>query len=285
MLDRINKQRNKLSNAEKRVAEWMLKHPRKVLELPLSAIAEATEVSQPTIIRFTRHVGATGYSDFKMRLAQHLAQVQQKSLNDIESTLHADVTAKDDTNQILAKVMGRSIRELSYVQKNLDADTIDQAANSLAVAQVINFFGVGASGIVAEDAQNKFFRLGVPCNVYRDRPTLMQAAAIADQQHSVIAISKTGMPSAVVDALVMARANGASTIAVTSPASALAQACDITISLDVDEDTGSFTPMSSRLAQLAVLDVLQVAYALKLGERGIRKQELAKIALRESFST
>ena len=181
--------------------------------------------------------------------------------------------------------MGRSIRELSQVQKNLYADIIASAAGALSRAQIVNFYGVGASGIVAEDAQNKFFRLGIPCQVYRDRPTLMQAAAIADDKHAVIAISKTGTASAVVDAVTLARANGAITIALTSRSSALAQACEISISLDVNEDTGSFTPMSSRLAQLAVLDVLQVAFALKLGKRGIHKQELAKLALRESIST
>jgi RpiR family carbohydrate utilization transcriptional regulator len=176
--------------------------------------------------------------------------------------------------------MGRSIRELTAVLNRLDPDLIDEAATRLARARSINFYGIGASGIVAEDAHNKFFRLGVACHCYRDQPTLLQAAAIADSGYAVIAISKTGSASAVSEAAREARLNGAWVMALTSPLSALSHAADLVVPIDIDEDTGNYTPMSSRLAQLAVLDVLQVAFALKLGTRGIQKLERAKAILR-----
>jgi len=273
MLSRIEQNRHALSAAERRVADWVLANPQRVVALPLARIAAAAGVSEPTVVRFCRSVGRKGFSDFKVRVAQDLASNA--------GLVHADVRDGDDATDILAKVMGSSIREMSSVQRNLDPRRIEQAVAILSAVDCIDFYGVGASGIVVEDAQNKFFRLGTPCVVYRDAPTLLQAAAIADERHAVIAVSKTGDSLPVVEACLQAGRNGARVIAVTSPMSPLAAAAEIAILLDVREDTNVFTPMSSRLAQLAVLDVLQVACALALGPRGIDMLQRSKAALQD----
>jgi RpiR family carbohydrate utilization transcriptional regulator len=270
-LNRIAQNRDALSAAERRVADWVLANPQQVVALPLARIAVAAGVSQPTVVRFCRSVGRKGFSDFKVRVAQDLASNA--------GLVHADVRYGDDATDILAKVMGSNIREMSSVQRNLDPRRVEQAVAVLSAADCIDFYGVGASGIVAEDAHNKFFRLGTPCVVYRDAPTLLQAAAIADERHAVIAVSKTGDSLPVVEACLQAGRNGARVIAVTSPMSPLAAVAEIAILLDVREDTNVYTPMSSRLAQLAVLDVIQVAYALALGPRGIDMLQRSKAAL------
>lgn len=271
MLTRISNIRHSLSAAERQVADWVLSQPHQVVALPLARIAGEAGVSEPTVVRFCRSAGASGFSDFKVRIAQNLASQQQH--------VHADVRPGDDITDILAKVMGRSIRELSKVQQRLDTGRIEEAAISLANAGRIEFYGIGASGSVVQDAQNKFFRLGIPCIAYYDAPTILQAAAISDSAYAVVAVSKTGTSTAVIEACKQARINGARVIAITSPLSPLAKAADIAILVDIDEDTGVYTPMSSRLAQLAVLDVIQVAFALKLGISGGNKLELAKRAL------
>jgi RpiR family carbohydrate utilization transcriptional regulator len=253
------------------VADWVLANPQRVVALPLARIAAAAEVSEPTVVRFCRSVGSKGFSDFKVRVAQELASNA--------GLVHAEVRHGDDAGDILAKVMGSSVRELSALQRSLDPRCIERAVAALAGAQRIDFFGIGASGIVVDDAQNKFFRLGVPCATYRDAPTMLQAAAIADARHAVVAVSKTGAAGPVVEACRQAARNGAGVIAITSPLSPLAAVAGTLIALDVHEDTSVYTPMSSRLAQLAVLDVLQVAYALALGSRGIDMLQRSKAAL------
>lgn len=271
MLTRTSSIRDSLSAAERRVADWVLAHPHKVVELPLAKIAAEIGVSDPTIIRFCRSAGTRGFSDFKVRIAQNLASHQH---------VHADVRPGDDVGDIVAKVMGRSIRELTSLQQRLDSALIEQAALAMALANRIDFYGIGASGSVVQDAQNKFFRLGMPCVAYHDSPTIRQAAAISDASYAVVAVSKTGHSMAVVEACQQAKENGARVIAITSPLSPLAKAAEISILVDIDEDTGAYTPMSSRLAQLAVLDVIQVALAMKLGTRGSEKLEMAKNALK-----
>lgn len=271
MLERIQHNRQSLSEAERRVADWVLENPHRVVSLPLSRIAAASEVSEPTVVRFCRSLGARGFSDFKVQVAQDLASGA--------ATVHAEVEASDDVADILAKVMGGSIRELAALQRSLDVRRIEAAVEILARAGRIDFYGVGASGLVVQDAVNKFFRLGTPCAAFHDAPTLLQAAAIADERHAVVAVSKTGDSVPVVEACLRAARNGAQVIAITSPMSPLASTAQTAILLDVPEDTNVYTPMTSRLAQLAVLDVLQVAYAMRLGPRGTDKLRRAKAAL------
>ena len=272
MLNRTASIRDSLSTAERRVADWVLLQPHKVVEFPLHRIATEVGVSDPTVVRFCRSVGARGFTDYKVRIAQNLAQ---------QHPVHADVRAGDDISDIVAKVMGRSIQELTRLQQKLDAECIQQTARALAAADRIDFYGIGASGSVVQDAQNKFFRLGVPCVAYTDSPTIRQAAAISDSGYAVIAVSKTGHSDAIIEGCRKARDAGACVIAITSPFSPLDRVADWSILVDIDEDTGVYTPMSSRLAQLAVLDVIQVAFAIELGCRATHKLELAKNALRD----
>ena len=273
MLTRIDLMTDKLPRAERKVAQWVLSRPHGVLNTATADAAAQAGVSEPTVVRFCRSIGCDGFRDFKVRLAQHLA-----SHHDV---VHADVARGDDAGAIVAKVIGRSIRELQGVQERLNAGDVDRAADLLAAAERIAFFGAGASGAVAIDAQNKFFRLGFATSVFVDEPSMRQAAAVVDERSVIVAVSKAGSSTALLQAVRIARGAGAPAIAVTSPASPLSARVDACLLVDVDEDTSAYTPMSSRLAQLAVLDVLQVATALRLGDAAVRRLERSKAALRD----
>lgn len=268
MLNRIANIRNQLTSAERRVAEWVIANPNRVINRTLADIAGAVEVSEPTVVRFCRSVGASGFRDFKTRLTQYLATA--------EHVVHADVSADDDAEQVIAKVIGRSVQELVGVQQRLNTQVVEKVVQALVSASRIDFYGIGASGFVVMDAQNKFFRLGMPCNAYADSPTILQAASITNTDYAVVVVSKTGKSQAIIDAAITANSHGAKVIAITSPGSRLAETTDLSLLVDVDEDTGLYTPMSSRLAQLAILDALQVATALALGDRGTRSLDRTK---------
>jgi len=277
MLNRINQTRDRLSSAERRVADWVLRHPQQAATGTLADIASAVEVSEPTVLRFCRSLGATGFRDFKLRLVQHLAVSQH--------VIHADVVADDSADQIIAKVIGQSVKELVGVQRQLNTKHLEQVVDALAAAARIEIYGIGASGFVAHDAQNKFFRLGIPCVAYNDTATILQAASITGASHTLLLISKTGETAAMIDAATLAVNQGATVVTITSPGSTLATIKSLSLLVDIEEDTGMFTPMSSRLAQLAVLDVLQVALALRLGEQVSSSLDRTKRVLRSAPPT
>ncbi len=270
MLARIRQCHDRLSAAERRVADWMLQNPHRSLSAPLASVAQQAGVSEPTVVRFCRTVGCRGFRDFKVRLAQSLAADPH--------LVHRAVQPGDDEAEIIVKVIGSGIEALNRTMRGLRPDRVAQAAGQIAAARRLDFFGVGSSGAVALDAHNKFFRLGIPCTATGDPPTMLQTAALARGQ-VIVAISKSGESEAVVEACSRASNLGSTVVAITAARSSLARVAAIELLIDVDEDTGIYTPMSSRLAQLAVLDVLQVAVALRLGDAGSRNLRLTKAAL------
>lgn len=175
--------------------------------------------------------------------------------------------------------MDSSIASLVEIRSRLSSMPVDEAVAAMALTRQICFVGMGASGHVAGDAWHKFFRLGIPCNSLTDLPTLLQFSAIAEQGDVFFVISSSGQWPEQIRAAELVRSRGGTIIALTNPQSDLAAVADILFASNDFEDTSVYTPMSSRLAQLALLDALQVSLALVLGESAVERLSNTKTAL------
>ena len=271
MLPDINQAIPSLSPAEKAVAEWILEHPRQATDATIAAVARAAGTSQPTVVRFCRSMGIDGFRDFKLRLASAISRP--------DSVVHKDVTPDDSVNEAVGKVLDQSLRALDELRGRIASLPFEPALEALGQARQIVFAGLGASGEVARDALHKFFRLGIPCSAATDTPMLLQMAAIAEKDDVFIVVSSLGRWPSVVRAIRQAAERGATVIALTDPDSPLAEAANLVLGSRTEEDTSIYTPMSSRLAQLALLDALQVALAVRLGATAETRLRLSKQAL------
>ena len=272
MLNRIQQHAAHLSRAERRVADWVLAHPRQAADATLAEVARACGASEPTVIRFCRHVGLSGFRELTIRLTEALSRPDR--------FVHRDVNADDATADAVSKVLDAAISSLLDMRAQLSAMPVDEAAAVLLDARQITFIGLGASGHVAVDACHKFFRLGTPCSAHTDTPSILQASAIAGPGDVLVIVSHLGGWPELDRAATSARENGATVIALTNPASRLARIATLVFGWDPHEDTSVYTPMSSRLAQLALLDALYVAFALALGDAAADKLRRSKDALR-----
>ena len=149
----------------------------------------------------------------------------------------------------------------------------------MAAARQIAFAGLGASGHVARDACHKFFRLGVPCSSLLDTPMILQFASIAEPDDVLVLLSHTGRWPEFARAANLASSRDATVIAITNPQSDLAREATLLFPCQLIEDTSVYTPMSSRLAQLALLDAVHVALALESGEQAADRLRKSKDAL------
>ena len=156
LLDSIRTQINLLSKSEKKVAHAVLNAPDLAISGNITALAKSADVSEPTVVRFCRALGYEGWHEFKLKLAQGLAV----SIPGADESPAQDDLASDLVN----KICSRSINTLLDLRNNLDADAIQRAhpTSWLQESNKIEFYGQGTSGIVASDAQHKFFRSGVP---------------------------------------------------------------------------------------------------------------------------
>ncbi|MDI1237829.1 MAG: SIS domain-containing protein [Polaromonas sp.] len=261
MLDRIKACLPSLAPAEQRVAQLVLSDPRAFASLPVTELAARAHVSKPTVIRFCRSVGYDGLSDFKLKLAGNVSEGVP--------FIHRSVDADDKTSDVLVKVIDNTVAAFLKYRNDASAALIEKAVLALAATcssgQRIEFFGVGNSGIVAQDAQHKFFRLGVHAIAYSDGHLQVMSASLLRPGDCVVIISNSGRTRDLMDACDIARRNGATTIVITASGSPLAAEGHIHLAADHPEGYDRYSPMVSRLLHLMIVDILATCVALRIG--------------------
>ena len=261
MLDRIRASLPALSPAEQRVGKLVLADARSFASLPVAELAERSHVSKPTVVRFCRSIGYDGLADFKLKLAG--------TVNEGVPFVHRSVDEDDKPADLVVKVIDNAVSALLKYRNDATAHAFDRAIEALTEAarekRRIEFYGVGNSGIVAHDAEHKFFRLGVNAVAYNDAHVQVMAATMVGPGDCVVVISNSGRSRDLLDALEIARRKGATTIVITASGSPLAHQAQILLSVDHPEDYDRYSPMVSRLLHLTVIDILTTGVALKLG--------------------
>ncbi|KAF1049800.1 MurR/RpiR family transcriptional regulator [Xylophilus sp.] len=263
MLDRIRASLPSLAPAEQRVAQLVLADARAFSQLPVAELALRAGVSKPTVVRFCRSMGYEGLSDFKLKLAG------SASVGEGVPYVHRSVGAGDSSADVLVKVVDNTVAAFLKYRNDASSAPLERAAAALAATyetrRRIEFYGVGNSGIVAQDAQHKFFRLGVTSIAYGDSHTQVMSASLLGPGDCVVAISNSGRTRDLMEAVALARRNGATTIVLTASGSPLAQAGHIHLAADHPESYDRYSPMVSRLLHLLVIDVLATCVALRIG--------------------
>jgi RpiR family transcriptional regulator, carbohydrate utilization regulator len=262
MLDRIKASLPSLAPAEQRVGKLVLQDPRAFANLPVTELADRAHVSKPTVVRFCRSVGYDGLSDFKLKLAG--------SVSEGVPFIHRSVDADDKTSDVAVKVIDNTVAAFLKYRNDASSFALDQAVQALAETHAtgkrIEFFGVGNSGIVAQDAQHKFFRLGMNTIAYSDGHMQVMSASMLGKGDCVVIISNSGRTRDLMDACDIARKRGATTIVITASGSPLAAAGQIHLTADHPESYDRYSPMVSRLLHLLIIDILATTVALRIGE-------------------
>ncbi|MBB5206058.1 glucokinase [Inhella inkyongensis] len=257
ILAQIRRARAQLTPAEQRVAEVVLARPRALLSDPIVEIAKAAAVSQPTVIRFCRSLGCEGLSDFKLRLASGLTGTVPVS--------HTKVTEDDSMVELGAKVLGNTASAILQVRNQLNRDAIARATELLLQARRIECFASGHYSVVAQDAQFKFLRFGVPASCHTEPRLQHLAARVLGPGDVALIISAAGRLPELLDVADQARSRGAQVIAITANHSPLVRKADVALLLDPVEDPSTHLPMVGRILHLLVIDILAVGLAMRRG--------------------
>lgn len=261
MLDRIQASLTTLPAAEQRVAKLVLKDPRRFASLPVGELADLSHVSKPTVLRFCRSMGYDGLTDFKLKLAG--------TISEGVPYIHRSVDAEDKVPDVAVKVIDNAVAAFLKYRNELSSLSMGRAVEALQQAYErrgrIEIYGVGNSGVVALDAQHKFFRLGVNTLAYSDGHMQVMSAALLKAGDVALVISNSGRTRDLIDATDIARKHGATTIAITATRSPLALTSDIHLAADHAERFDQDIPMTSRLVHLLIIDILATSLALKIG--------------------
>lgn len=251
-----------LSDSERRVALWVLDHVDEAIRQSMSVIAQATEVSDTTVLRMCRAAGFEGFTDLKLALARE------------PRIANSGTPSKPSTNSLQAarNVFAANVLALNDTMSVLDETTFNNALDLMAGAKHILAGGVGGSGIVAQAFYQRCYRLGLRCDAPIDSQLQIMHAGLTHPGDLVVAISYSGITSDPVLLLQEARARGASTICITGNSrSPLAKLADVVL-VSVSHEQGS-EPIAAQIAQLTLVDALYVAFAARNAERAQLTEE------------
>jgi DNA-binding MurR/RpiR family transcriptional regulator len=253
----LQEEKGKLSQAESRIAEILLTDFEFAVNASIIELAGKADVSPPTVTRFCRRLGCESFSDFKVQLAR-TAYVGMRYLKpEPKSREPADV-AQD--------IVTKAQNALFLLHRNLDLAAIEQATGRLAAADMIYAFGSGGnSSMIASEMQNRLFRLGLRVTASSDHSMQLMMAAAARPTDVLIGSSFSGRNAELVRSFSLARDQKVTTIALTQSGSPVARAADITVSVDLPEGNNIYRPTSTRIAYLALVDIIAslVAYHIQ----------------------
>ncbi|QQE80544.1 MurR/RpiR family transcriptional regulator [Alicyclobacillus sp. SO9] len=257
-----------LSKAEQKVADAVASDVQGTVYSSVTDLSEKADVGETTVIRFCRKLGFRGFQEFKLTLAQEAVNSEQHVHGEIE------ISELDDTRTMCEKITLHNTQALQSTLNLLQESELEKAVTALQNHQKLYIFGVGSSGITAEDAKYRFMRQGFNADCATDGHVIAMNCALATKQDIVLGISTSGSTKDLVDGMRIAKENGAYIICLTnharSPITSYADAILLTSFKENPLHGGAF---SSKLAQIHVLDILTTLTALRMKERSSKSME------------
>ena len=248
-----------LGRGERKIADWTLEHPKELIGMSISELAAACGCGDATVVRFSKRLGLSGYQALKINIAQELGS---------NPTGIQSIHREDSCMDIFAKHAADIAITLERTKDTLSEAILVETAKCLMSAKNIVILGLGSSAPIAMDAMHKFQRAGLPACAYSDNHMQMIATSHLQPGDAVLAISHSGSSTDIVNALEQAKKKGATTISITNRGrSPIARFSDYLLPTNAEETKYTILAMSSRIAQLAIIDTLYTYIVLNGGEQ------------------
>ncbi len=260
VIEMIRSMQPELSLAEGRVAATVLDDPQFTIAATVAELATRADVSQASVVRFSRALGFTGVPELRIELAQELSRrALELERSDIAE---GEINSSDTVADVVSKIAFHEARSIEQTARLIDLEALDRVAEAIAVAHHTSVYGVGASGLAAADLAQKLQRIGLMCLGSQDTHVQLVNAALAGRDSVAVAFSFSGRTAEVHHALSIAKRGGALTVAVTNDRdSPIGKVADLVLMTSAREAQLRAAALASRMAQLAVVDFLFVRIA------------------------
>jgi DNA-binding MurR/RpiR family transcriptional regulator len=251
-----------LAPKARRIAEYIVGNASEVVHMSITELAEATHASEGSIIGLCQQLGGRGFQQLKIALARELVHPVQ--------FIHEDLFPDDNTATVIAKIFHSNMQALRDTQRVLESAALEKAADTVIAARRVELYGVGSAAPIAEDANYRLLRIGIESKVVTDSHVQAISAALVTPDTAVVTISHSGSTHETLGTIRLAKQAGATTICITNfGKSPILKYSDIVLNTMARETDFRTEAMTSRIAQLAIVDALIAAIALKTYDRAI----------------
>lgn len=256
ILQRLRAARTSLPPKPRRVAEFISDRPDDVVHMSVTQLAEATGVSEGSVVALCQQMGARGFQQLKIVLAQELVNAVQ--------FIHEDLERNDELETIVKKIFASNVRALEDTLGSLDNEQMRRATEAIISARRVELYGIGSAAPVVEDAYYRLLRIGVDARVVIDSHVQAISASQAGEGVVTLTVSHSGSTHETLAATQLAKESGATTIAITGYGrSPIIKFSDIVLTTMALETRFRTEAMTSRIAQLAIVDALIACVAMR----------------------
>jgi DNA-binding MurR/RpiR family transcriptional regulator len=271
---RIRMMKPHLTPLEAKVVDSVMARRDFSQETALKEVADEAGVSEAMVIKIAKKLGFSGYRDFRQNLVDYVRASDPE--------MREELSPADSPREIVNKVFGASKQALEETLAIADIEAYDRAADFIAGARQRDFYGVGGSAQIARDVAHKFLRIGVRASVFDDAHMMAMSASLLGTTDVAIGFSHSGSTLATIDALQIARKNGARTIAITNYlGSPIAEVADVVICSTAQGSPLLGENAAARIAQLTILDTIFVLVAQRNYKAADANLAKTKAAVRE----
>ena len=255
VLERLGVIRAQLPPAAARIADFILAHAADVVHMSVTEVAEGAGASEGSVVALCQQIGARGFQQVKIALARDLVQPVQ--------FIHEDLTRDDDVPTVIEKVFRANLQALQDTLKVLNPMKLRRAVALVLNAKRVEVYGIGSAAPVAEDANYRLLRIGIESKVVIDSHVQAISASLVDPSVAVLTVSHSGSTHETVTSTRLAKERGAKTICITNYGkSPIQNYADVVLHTMARETRFRTEAMTSRIAQLAIVDALIAALAL-----------------------
>lgn len=257
------------TNTERKVADYICENARDVLYMSITDLAEACSVGESSVFRFCRTLDLKGYQEFKIVLAHSV------SLDNETPQLSSEITLNESIEELSSKILASNVQALTETYNLLSENDVKEAVALLVKANRIHFFGVGASGITALEAKNKFTRITNKTEYSMDSHLQIMVASLMTKKDVAVLISYSGSTKDTIEVAEVIKKSGAKIIVITRFAkSPLTTFSDITLLCGANEGPLQGGSLSVKISQLYLLDLLYLGFFKETKAESLRNKEL-----------
>lgn len=262
ILARLRATRDTLPPTAKKIADFILAQPDEVVHMSVTEVAEGAGASDGSVVGFCQQLGTKGFQDMKIALARDLVEPVQ--------FIHEDLNPLDGAATVIQKIFHSDIQALQDTLKVLDPAAMAQAVTLILAAKRVEFYGIGSATPVAVDAHYRMLRIGIPCSVYTDSHVQAVSASLTGPDVATVTISHSGSTVETLAATRLAKEAGAKTIVITNfGKSPIQQYADVVLYTAAKETAFRTEAMTSRIAELSIVDALNACVALASYEKSL----------------
>lgn len=247
-----------LSPSERHIVDYIFENLHDVFNIGIVDLSERTFTSTATVKRLCKKLGVDSYIDFRLHLS---AELTNYTKNSILVSAQIPIGRYDSTEDIIKKVSSQNAKSIIDTMNLNSAETLDSVIVEMSRASRIDFYGVGPSNLVAEDAQIKCMRLGIPSTAYKDRISMLINTKAFTQGTLSFLISYTGLTDEIIEVASELAGYGVPTVSITSIGkNDLIEKCKYNLFVDASESWNRLGGMSSRISTLNLIDILFTAF-------------------------